>query len=318
MKFDKDVLILNQKSDHTISFYDLDTGKAVHHIRLPDYPHEFVVDKDEKYAYVGHYGVEGSDVIDDNGGSSVFVLDITQSESKASGAWIHTLRTWPYRRIHGVALDSQNRLYAMSETDSTLVRFSKPLEQEQPDMAVASGGEKTHLFALSQDGETAFSVNLLSNTVCKIKPNDPTFTPIPLMTGNKPEGNCLAKDEKTLYITNRNDNTVVAIDTDSMSIKHTAKAGTNPIRVYEMADGNLLVINFGETFLTKFSPDLEELGKIDIGGKAMALSLHPNGKAAFLSLQGDTLAILDLDSNKITKQFDTLKDPDVSYLLKAQ
>lgn len=311
MKFDKDVLILNQKCAHTLSFYDIESGDALHHIRLPDYPHEFVVSKDEKYVFVGHYGVLGSDCVGDLGGSSVFVVDIQQ------GKWVHTLSTWPYHRIHGVGMDNQNRLFAMGELDGVMLRFSQPLTQNQPDLAVSSGGYKTHLFALTQDGQTAFSVNLLSNTVCKIKPNDPTFSPVAIMTGKKPEGNCLSLDEKTLYITNRDDNTIVAIDTDTMTITKTATTGIDPNRVYRAPDGNLLVINYGDKFVSKFSPDLQELGKIYTDNVPIAISFHPNSKYAFLSLKGDHIGVVDLAKNEVIRQFASLAEPDVSYVLTA-
>lgn len=311
-KITSDVLVLNQKCAHTLSFYEIKTGKALHHIRLPNYPHEFAVDNDENFAFVGHYGVLGSDCIGEEGGSSVFVIDIKQ------GKWVHTLSTWPYHRIHGVGVDAQNRLFAMGELDSVLLRFSQPLKQVQPDLAVASGGYKTHLFALTKEGDTAFSVNLLSNTVCKIHPNDPTIAPVCIMTGKKPEGNCLSLDEKTLYITNRDDNTIVAIDTKTMTIIKTASTGIDPNRVYRAPDGNLLVINYGDKFVSKFSPELEELGKIYTDNVPIAISFHPNSEYAFLSLKGDHIGVVELAKNAVIRQFPTLQEPDVSYVLTPQ
>lgn len=171
------------------------------------------------------------------------------------------------------------------------------------------------MFALTKDGETAFSVNLLSNTVCKIKPNDPTFAPIAIMTGKKPEGNCLSLDEKTLYITNRDDNTIVAIDTDTMTIKHSTATGIDPNRVYRAPDGNLLVINYGDKFVSKFSPELQELGKIYTDNVPIAICFHPNSQFAYLSLKGDYVAVVDLTANKVVRQFASLAEPDVSYVL---
>lgn len=307
--FNEDVLILNQKCAHTLSFYALESGKELCAIRLPDYPHEFVVDNNEEFVFVGHYGILGSECIGDNGGCSVFVIDIKK------GSVVHTLSTWPFYRIHGLGIDNQNRLYAMSEASGTLLRFSNPLTQTAPDLAVPSGGYKSHLFALTKDGETAFSVNLLSNTVCKIKPNNPTFAPIPMMTGKKPEGNCLSLDEKTLYITNRNDNTIVAIDAETMQITKTADTGIDPNRVYRTPDGHLLVINYGDNFVSKFSADLKEVARIDTPQVPIAISFHPNNRFAYLSLKGDHIAVVDLSKNTIIRTFKTRQEPDVSYVL---
>jgi len=304
-----DILILNQKCAHTLSFYHADTGEELDHIRLPDYPHEFVVDRNHQYIFVGHYGIPGSDCVGAQGGCSVFVIEIAKKQH------VHTLSTWPYYRIHGLGIDDRNRLYAMSEGHNTLLRFSNPTEQTGPDLAVASGGIKTHLFALTADGETAFSVNLLSNTVCKIKPNDPTFTPKPMLTGKKPEGNCLSLDEKTLYITNRNDNNIVAIDCDSMTITKTANTGRDPNRVYRAPDGHLLVINYGDEFVSKFDADLHEVGRIALQNVPVAISFHPNNRYAYLSLQGDRIGVVDLTKDTIIRYFDTRQEPDVSFVL---
>ncbi len=56
----QEILLLVQKCAHTFSFYDIDSGAVLRHIRLPEFPNEFVVDSRQRYAYVGHYGVESS------------------------------------------------------------------------------------------------------------------------------------------------------------------------------------------------------------------------------------------------------------------
>ena len=53
-----DLLYLVQKCAHTFSVYDLDSGAALEHIVLPNFPHEFVVDPTRRYAYVGLFGIE--------------------------------------------------------------------------------------------------------------------------------------------------------------------------------------------------------------------------------------------------------------------
>lgn len=53
-----DILLLVQKCAHTFSFYDLDTKTALAIIVLPNFPHEFTVDVNERFAYVGIFGIE--------------------------------------------------------------------------------------------------------------------------------------------------------------------------------------------------------------------------------------------------------------------
>jgi YVTN family beta-propeller protein len=307
-----ETLLLVQKCAHTFSFYNLASGLAEKHIVLPNFPHEFTVDPVRKLAYVGHYGIETASHLGDVGGHSVFVIDLERREH------IHTLNIWPFYRPHGLTVDGQGRLFVMSEGHNTLLRFSDPMNRHVPDLAVASGGYKTHLFALTKDAETAYALNLLSNTVTKIRPNDPTFTPAAMVPGPVPEGNVLSADEKLLYVANRGDDTLVAVDTDTMKVVARGKTRRDPNRVYRFqgADGNdlLMTTNSGEHSLSIFGLDLQEKRCLPLPSNPLALSLHPTERAAFISFQDETVRRLDLDRFEFTQTLRTLREPDSSYV----
>ncbi len=308
----KQTLLLVQKCAHTFSFYDLTSGKAEKHIVLPNFPHEFTVDPRRKLAYVGHYGIETASHLGDMGGHSVFVIDLEKREHTA------TLNIWPFYRPHGITVDQEGRLYVMSEAHNTLLRFSAPYQQRVPDLAVPSGGYKTHLFALTADAQTAYALNLLSNTVTKIRPHDPAFAPVAVMPGPTPEGNCLSADESLLYVANRGDDTIVAIDTASMKVVQRGKTRRDPNRVYRITDSQgrdwLLTTNSGEQSLSVFDLELHEVKCIELPANPLALSLHPTARAAFLSFQDEKVRQLNLDNFAFEFEFSTLREPDSSYL----
>ena len=308
----RQTLLLVQKCAHTFSFYDLASGQAEKHIVLPNFPHEFTVDPVRRLAYVGHYGIETASHLGEMGGHSVFVIDLERREH------VHTLNLWPFYRPHGLTVDAQGRLFVMSEAHNTLLRFSDPVHRHVPDLAVASGGYKTHLFALTRDAETAYALNLLSNTVTKIKPNDPTFTPVAMVPGPVPEGNVLSADESLLYVANRGDDTLVAVDTASMRVVAQGKTRRDPNRVYrfQAADGQdrLLTTNSGEHSLSVYDTALKELRCLELPSNPLALSLHPSERAAFISFQDETVRRLDLDSFEFSQSIKTLREPDSSYV----
>jgi YVTN family beta-propeller protein len=307
----RETLLLVQKCAHTFSFYDLATGQAEKHIVLPNFPHEFVVDPVRKLAYVGHYGIETASHLGEMGGHSVFVIDLELREH------VKTLNLWPFYRPHGLAVDGQGRLFVMSEAHNTLLRFSDPLAQQVPDLAVPSGGHKTHLFTLTRDGQTAYALNLLSNTVTKIKPNDPTFAPVAAMPGPTPEGNVLSSDESLLYVANRGDDTIVAIDTASMKVVGAGKTRRDPNRVYRSKDREgrdvLLATNSGEQSLSVFDTDLKERRCVQLPANPLALSFHPTERAAYISFQDQTVRRLNLDRFEFEQEIATLREPDSSY-----
>ncbi len=205
----QEILFLVEKCSHCVSYYDANSGEKVHTIELPEYPHEVAFDSENKFAYLGHYGVETSGHIGD-GGHTIMVIDIEKREH------VRTIDVHPYNRLHGMNMDKHDRLYALSEDKATLLSFDNPREATAPDYAVPTGGIKAHLFALSQDGEYAYSMNLLSHTVTKIKPRDALFTPVAVSPGKKPEGYCLINDDAHLVVTNRLSNTISLIDTSIM------------------------------------------------------------------------------------------------------
>lgn len=308
----RETLLLVQKCAHTFSFYDLASGQAETHIVLPNFPHEFTVDAQRQVAYVGHYGIETASHLGDPGGHSVFAIDLQRRELVA------TLNLWPHYRPHGLTVDAQGRLFVMSEGHNVLLRFSEPLRRHVPDLAVPSGGFKPHLFALTRDAETAFALNLLSNTVTKLRPNDPTFTPVAMVPGPVPEGNVLSADERLLYVANRGDDTLVAVDTHSLQVVARGKTRRDPNRVYRFQDASgqdlLMTTNSGEQSLSVFGTDLVEQRCLALPSNPLALSLHPSARAAFISFQDQTVRRLDLDRFEFTQTLKTLREPDASYV----
>ncbi|KTT12064.1 hypothetical protein NS2R_11430 [Pseudomonas oryzihabitans] len=306
----REILLLVEKCAHTFSFYDVDSGDALEHIPLPEFPHEFVVDAANRYAYVGHYGIETSSHKGE-GGCSVFVIDLQARKH------VRTLDIWPYRRPHGLALDDQGRLYVLSEADSTLLIFDEPERRDVPDRAVPSGGYKSHLVALSRDGATAFALNLLSNTVTRLAPQDPTRAPEPLQPGSRPEGNCFSRDERLLYVSTRGDDGIVAIDTQSLEIVARGRTGRDPTRIYRDRRDRLYVTNYGETSLSVFDERLQPLGRIELESTAIAMSLHPTRDLAFVTLKDQRVGMLDLETWQMRRYFKTLLEPDVSQVIVA-
>lgn len=306
----REVLLLVEKCSHCFSTYDLSTRQRIASVALPDYPHEFVTDTRNQFAYVGHYGVEHSG-IPGPGGHSIFQIDIRASKL------VRTIDLSPFNRIHGLQLDAQDRLYALSEEKATLVVLDAPQTDAAPRRAVSSGGIKSHLFALSRDGQTAYCMNLLSHTVAKVRPWDPTFVPVLCSPGEKPEGYALSADERTLYVTNRWSKTLAAIDTETMQVTARATSRDDATRLYLHTDGKrMLVTNYGERSLSLVDPStLKELAHIPTGARAIALSYHPTRPLAFVSLDDDRVAIFNLDTLSIDGYIATQREPDVSKVV---
>ena len=305
----RDTLLLVEKCAHCFSWYDIESGERLRSLKLPEFPHEFVTDRDERYAYVGHYGVETSGHVGP-GGHSILQIDIRSAQL------VRSIDLFPFNRLHGLQIDARDRLYALSEEKATLLVLPRPDVDTAPARAVPSGGIKSHLFALTRDGSTAFCMNLLSHTVTKVRPWDPLFQPVACHPGQKPEGYCLSADERTFYVSNRWSNTLAAIDTGTMTVRLSAPSREDVTRIYRARDGRLFTSNYGDRSLSVVDPvTLQETGYLKLGARAIALSFHPAKPLAFISLDDDRIAVLDIDALRIVRFIATQSEPDVSKVV---
>lgn len=305
----REILLLVEKCSHCFSYYDVNSGERLHSIPLGEFPHEFVVDAQQRFAYVGHYGVETSGHLG-HGGTQIFQVDISGRQL------VRTIDIAPFNRLHGMQMDDAGRLYALSEDRAQLAVLENPATDTSPRRAVSTGGIKSHLFALTRDGQTAFAMNLLSHTVTKFRPYDATFTPVPCSPGEKPEGYALSADERTLYVTCRWSNTLCAIDVDTMKVVRQAPSRDDATRLYLFRDGRLVVTNYGQRSLSVVDPlSLREIAHVPMDARAIALSYHPTKPLAFVSQDNDKIGIFNMETLQFDRFFATQREPDVSMLV---
>ncbi|CAM3366383.1 YncE family protein [Cupriavidus taiwanensis] len=297
--------VLVEKFGHSFSAYDLQTGARRFTVPLPEYPHEFAIDRDRLLGYVGHYGVQ-TFAHPGDGGAAVIAVDLVRGERHG------VLGCAPWHRIHGLQLDARGRVYALSERDNMLLVFEVPSSRHTPDRAVPSGGVKSHLFVLSRDGQRAYVTSLLSHTVTLVHPHDATRQPLAVHAGRRPEGCCLSPDEAMLYVASRDEHRITQLDAHTLAELGTAATGEDPTRLYWSPCKRLIALNYGERSLRFFDPyTLAELARVDTGAKPIALAFHPADPGrAWLALNDNSVGVLDLRTLTLRHAFATGKEPD--------
>ena len=303
-------MMLVEKCSHCISWYNIDTGAQQGRLALPDYPHEFVVDADLKYAYVGHYGVQNSG-IEGLAGRSVLVIDIEKQEIA------HTYDLGDHARPHGIDLDESGRLYVLSEYSAHLLVKENPRAFDQGwDYITPTGGRKSHLFALQGDGQRAYSMNLDSGDVTVFNPYD-TATPISIKTGEKPEGRCLRESAGILYTSQRISNTVAIIDTNTLQVTRTFPTPNDPCRVYYDSKRNRLVTmnHSGGSFSVFDEQTGQMLHEQKTPANPLALCIDEAQDFAYIAIDCQQVQRFNLDSFEVVQTFDTGKEPDVMVIL---
>ena len=304
-------LMLIEKSSHQMSWYCIEKGDLQGRVSLPDFPHEFVVDKDFHYAYIGHYGVQNSG-IDGTDGRAVIVVDIQQQKV------VHTYNLGDHARPHGIGLDGMGRLYVLSEWTGNLLVKENPRAFDQTwDHIAPTGGKKSHLFAISNNGSRAYSMNLASEDVTVFHPYDTSVKPISIKTGKKPEGRFLREDAGLLYTSQRISNNVAVIDTNKLEILRTFPTPDDPCRVYYDGKRNRLVTmnHFGGSFAVFDEQTGEMLHEQKTPANPLAICIDDEAAFAYIAIDCEQVQRFNLDSFEVEQTFDTGKEPDVMVIL---
>lgn len=301
-----------ERGMHRLCWYDIGSGALMHTLDLPEYPHEFVVDAENRLAYVGHYGAFDSKA-PGTAGRSVFVVDMH------CRVIVHTFRLGEHARPHGLNLDSAGRLYVLAEETATLLVKRSPGEFGDFDYQRPVGGDRPHLGAVLADGSRYFAMNLGSNDVTVFDPHDPEATPVSVRTGAMPEGRCFGPGEKVLYVTNRGDDTVRIVDTRTLDVVGSIQTPRDPMRVvFDERRGRIITVNNEGRSLSCFdAADGRELHRIETDDKPIVAAINAAQSHVFVPCRMDRILRISLDSFAVEHSYTVGTLPDVMHFLPA-
>lgn len=302
-------LVLVEKEAPGVSFYQLPDGQPLAHIAMAIQPHEIVADAQHRFAYVAQYGMDKW-LAPGEGGHLVYVIDLVARKLA------RTIDLTPYHRLHGIRMDAAGRLYVLSETDSVLIRFDNPSQDEYPSQIVPVGGTRSHYFALTRDGSRAYVCDTLSGMVIMLDPHDPTFTPVKQLLGQAPEGCCLSADERTFYAIDRFQGVLHVFEAATLRPLKQVKLRGEAVRVVALPDGRLIVSNQADKSLSLLHGEtLEEVAHLPLEAAAPGLNLAPAGDTVYASLESNKVLVIDIGKWQITSSFATQKAPDAAALI---
>ena len=134
--------------------HDAATGEVLARFPTGVGPHEVAVSPDGRRAVVTDYGDR------ETVGASLTVLDL------ATRTVERTVPLGDYERPHGVAFLPDGRVAVTAERDSAVVVVD--LGAGAVVSAASTGQQLSHLLALAPDGRTAYTGNILSETVSRV------------------------------------------------------------------------------------------------------------------------------------------------------
>jgi len=303
----RDCLLVVQKGDHSLGYYAVASGEELDRVALDPFPHEFALSKDQRRAYICHFGLALAED-EGPGGNTVSVVNVP------TGQRVDTFDCGDFRRPHGIDVDGSGRVLVLSEMRGVLLRFDE--SRRVSDLVVATGGEGSHFVTVTSDGRRAFCSNMVSGTVSVIDTVAAIVESIAAV-GERPEGSVLSHDEGRLFVANRESSQISVIDTESLQCLAPIRTRQGPVRITLDRRGRLLVALYHGRGMVMVDPDTgEELGFAPLGNKAISISFDDPTRAAYLSTLGNEVCQVDLDTMSLRQRIHTRADPDPTAVVR--
>jgi DNA-binding beta-propeller fold protein YncE len=274
-----DLLLVVEKNNDTVGFYNLANGAPVASVKVGHIPHEFVFSADGQSLYVTNYGTaRWTD--DAPGGNTISIIDIAKKQVTGE------INLGQYHRPHGIELSKSGKLYVTCDLPSAVLIID-PLQRKIERAIPYSAKVLPHMLALTHD-ETRFYTANAGNaaiTAYDLKTGQVQH----LEVGGVPMGLALTADEKTIYVATRTADTVVEIDTRKWAIRRTFKIEGQPVRL-QLLPGEKqilasLIVDGAMTVIDLKSG--KEIKRLKVGLNAEGMHIDPRTNEGFVSAQGE-------------------------------
>jgi DNA-binding beta-propeller fold protein YncE len=289
-------LIVLNKSSNNASFIDLASGLTIATLPTGTGPHELVVSDDGLMAVGTDYG----------GGDSLTVFDVQNLKVA------RTIDLSDYPRPHGIQfLPGQAEVVVTSETNGELVVVN--LLSGSILGSVATSGRGSHMVALGQSGELAFTSNLESNNVSVINLSRGRMQAAFRVPG-RPEAITVNKEATEIWVGSNDEGVVSVLNSATGKVTAQWLGFSWPYRILLSNDEQLAVIPDMNNNDLRFinAVNKQEVGKIELGeASPQGVVFHPNDQVLFISLaSNNTVLVIDRESRAILGEYETGLAPD--------
>lgn len=291
------VLLIGNKGEDTVSFVDLESGREIGRSSTGKAPHEIAISPDGRQAAVVAYGDRTIDLFDVATRKRLRTIDLSPNEGP-----------------HGIAWLGDGRVIATTERSQSVV-VVEPASGRLV-ASIRTGQQGTHMIAVSADGTTAYTANIMAGTVSVLDlVNNRKLRDVTV--GGRPEGIALGKDDLVLWVADLEGSRVQAFDTESFDRLAEVKTGAVPIRVASSPDGKWIVTsNVGAGSLTIIDPERREAVKeLPLSGSEEAgqvtIIFSKDGSRLYAAETGaDVVAEVDLASGRVLRRLPAGKNGD--------
>lgn len=307
-------LLVGNKSSATLSLVDTDSGEVRARVETGAGPHEVDVSPDGRTAVVGNYGAREP-------GNTLTVVDVVAG--KVTG----NIDLGEHGRPHGVVWLADNRR-AVVTTEASGQLLLVDIRAGEILAAYPTGQEVSHMVAVrpANEGEAAvaFVANIGSGSVTRVELGGDRI--VSKATGAGAEGVAVAPDGASVWVSNREANTLVVLDADSLETLAELPTGEFPIRVEFTHDGrHAVVTNARDDSLGVYDAEsMQPVRTVELGvegGKgasifgefdaSVPIGIQPApGRLWIAHANGDRVSEIDTASWTVTRLIDAGREPD--------
>ena len=291
------VLLVGNKGEDTVSFVDLGSGRELGRSPTGRMPHEIAISPDGRHAAVVAYGAKTIDLFD-----------------VATRARLKTIDLSPNEGPHGIAWLKDGRIVVTTERSQSLAVVDPVAGAVTA--SIETGQQGTHMVAVSEDRNIAFTANIGSGTVSVIdlakgiKLRD-------LAVGGRPEGIALTPDDLTLWVGDLEGSRVQVFDAATYDKLGEVRTGGVPIRAAASTDGKWIVTsNLAAGGLTIIdAATRQHVRDVPVSGSQEAgqvtILFSADGKLVYAAETGrDSIAEVDLATGSVLRRLPAGKNGD--------
>jgi DNA-binding beta-propeller fold protein YncE len=216
-------LFVANKRGNTLTKVDLASGEAVLERASCINPHELATSPGGRHVALACYG-----------GTTVDIFRADNLER------ISSIELGANARPHGIVWHNSGTIYTTAEARQSIFRIEQPLSAKPQLTEFPTGQQGSHMIAVAPDERTAWTTDLGSRTVTRIR-LAPGSAPVSVTVGEEPEGISLAPDGKVLWVSARGSNQAFAVDPQTMELRQTLATGRFPLRIAVRPQGDVAV-----------------------------------------------------------------------------
>jgi len=304
-----DTLVILNKSEHTASLIDPESGKALAKLPVGRGPHEVIVSPDGHTAYVSNFGPYGicppGDTMCKTPGNTITVLDLAERKVKA---------TYDYgtnKGQHGSVVSRDGKyIWVTSETPQSLLEIETATGKIVNQWMTKQ--ERSHLVVVTPDEKKFYVSNTVSGSVSVIERQTGAVKVIPI--GKGAEAITISPDGREVWVGMPADNKLAVISTANDEVTETLESGgAQPQRIRFTPDGKDVWVSHvaGDTLTVIDAKSRKVVANVSVGKRPQGIVFSLDGRRGYFALSGaNQVAVIDVPSRKLVQNFETGLDPD--------